>query len=239
MWALCKKELLQFFSSLSGYIAIAVFLLVNGFVLFVFENNVLDFGYATLDRFFELAPWILLLLIPAITMRSFAEEFRTGTWEVLRTLPLTDWQIIGGKFAGAFLVVAIALCPTFLYSCIVHALAADQGLDWGATLGSYFGLYLLAAVFTAIGIWCSSLTANTIVAFLLAALSTAALYYGFHAISLLPTFPAGLDYWVEWVGIDFHYRSISRGLILSTDLIYVISLCFLFFLVTIRNLRKR
>ncbi len=102
MWALCKKELSQFFSSLSGYIAIAVFLLVNGLVLFVFEDNVLDYGYATLDRFFELAPWILLLLIPAITMRSFAEEFRTGTWEVLRTQPLTDWQIIGGKFAGAF-----------------------------------------------------------------------------------------------------------------------------------------
>ena len=96
MWALCKKELSQFFSSLSGYIAIAVFLLVNGLVLFVFEDNVLDFGYATLDRFFVLAPWILLLLIPAITMRSFAEEFRTGTWEVLRTQPLTDWQIIGG-----------------------------------------------------------------------------------------------------------------------------------------------
>lgn len=238
MWALCKKELSQFFSSLSGPIAIALFLIVNGLVLFVFEDNVLDFGYATLDRFFELAPWVLLLLIPAITMRSFAEEFRTGTWEVLRTQPLTDWQVVIGKFLGAYLVVAIALCPTFLYSFIIDTLAADQGLDWGATLGSYLGLFLLAAVFTAIGIWCSSLTANTIVAFLVAALGIATLFYGFHAISLLPTLPAGLDYWIEWAGIDFHYRSVSRGLLLSTDLFYVVSVCFLFFVLTIRNLRS-
>ena len=237
MWALCKKELSQFFSSLSGPIAIALFLVVNGLVLFVFEDNVLDFGYATLDRFFELAPWVLLLLIPAITMRSFAEEFRTGTWEVLRTQPLTDWQIVSGKFMGAYAVVLIALCPTLLYSFIVDLLAADQGLDWGAAMGSYLGLFLLAAVFTSIGIWCSSVTANTIVAFLLASIGTATLYYGFHAISLLPTLPTGIDYWIEWAGIDFHYRSISRGLLLSTDLIYVISLCFLFFVLTIRNLR--
>lgn len=239
MWALSKKELSQFFSSLSGYIAIAVFLLVNGLVLFVFEGNLLDFGYATLDRFFEIAPWVLLLLIPAITMRSFSEEFRTGTWEVLRTQPLSDWQIVLGKYMGALGVVLIALLPTFCYSFVVDALAADQGLDWGATVGSYLGLLLLAAVFTAIGIWCSSLTTNTIVAFLLAAVCTAAFYYGFHAISILPTLPVGFDYWIEWGGIDFHYQSISRGVIISTDLVYALSLCFLFFVLTIHNLKKR
>ena len=115
MWSVCKKELRQFFSSLTGYIAIIVFLLVNGLMLFVFEDNILDFGYATLDRFFQLAPWVLLLLIPAITMRSFSEEFKTGTFELLQTRPLTSWQIIGGKYAGSLIVVAIALIPTLVY----------------------------------------------------------------------------------------------------------------------------
>src|SRR6187455_2961043 len=109
MWSVCKKELRQFFSSLTGYIAIIVFLLVNGVMLFVFENNILEFGYATLDRFFQLAPWILLLLIPAITMRSFSDEFKTGTFEILQTSPLTQWQIIGGKYLGSLIVVIISL----------------------------------------------------------------------------------------------------------------------------------
>ena len=115
MWSVCKKELRQFFSSLTGYIAIIVFLLVNGLVLFVFEDNILDFGYATLDRFFELAPWILLFLIPAITMRSFAEEFKTGTYEILQTRPLTRGQIIGGKYLGSLIVVPVSYTHRDVY----------------------------------------------------------------------------------------------------------------------------
>jgi ABC-2 type transport system permease protein len=239
MWGLCKKELIQFFSSLSGYIAIAVFLLVNGLVLFVFEDNILDFGYASLDRFFELAPWILLLLIPAITMRSFAEEFRTGTYEILATQPLQKTQIILGKYASALIVVLIALVPTFLYAFTVNALAAGEGIDRGATMGSYVGLFFLAAVFTAIGIWCSSLTSNTVVSFLLALLASVIIYYGFNAISQLPVVSSGFDYWIEWLGIDFHYRSISRGVVEFTDLIYFMSLIALFFVFTARNLQQR
>ena len=239
MWGLCKKELVQFFSSLSGYIAIAVFLLANGFVLFVFEDNILDFGYATLDRFFELSPWILLLLIPAITMRSFAEEFRTGTYEVLATQSLTHWQILLGKYMGALLVVLVALLPTFLYALTMEALAADQGIDRGATLGSYGGLFFLSAVFTAIGIWCSSMTSNTVVAFLMALLAAVLLYYGFNAISQLPIVRSGADYWVVWLGIDFHFRSISRGLITFSDVLYFLSLIGLLFVFTLRNLPQR
>ncbi len=239
MWALYRKEISQYFSSLGGIIAIAVFLIVNGLVLFVFEDNLLDFGYATLDRFFELSPWILLLLVPAITMRSFAEEFRTGTWEVLRTQPITFWQLMLGKYLGALFVVVIALLPTFFYAILLQGLAADPGLDWGATLGSYIGLFFLAAVFTAIGIWCSSLSANTIIAFLIALLCMAVFYYGFQAISLIPGIPAGVDYWMEWIGIDFHYRSMSRGLLVLGDLVYFSSILFLFFLLTLRNLRVR
>ena len=239
MWSVCKKELRQFFSSLTGYIAIIVFLLVNGLVLFVFENNILDFGYATLDRFFQLAPWILLLLIPAITMRSFAEEFKTSTYEILQTRPLSRWQIISGKYCGSFIVVVIALLPTIIYIFSIQRLSSNEGIDTGATIGSYIGLFFLAAVFTAIGICCSSFTNNAVVAFIVSLIGCALLYYGFSAISKMPALSNGADYYVEMAGIDFHYRSISRGLIDTRDVIYFLSIIFLFFSITNRNLLKR
>jgi ABC-2 type transport system permease protein len=239
MWSVCKKELRQFFSSLTGYIAIIVFLLVNGLVLFVFENNILDFGYATLDRFFQLAPWILLLLIPAITMRSFAEEFKTGTYEILQTRPLSRWQIISGKYWGSFIVVLIALLPTIIYIFSIQRLSSNEGIDTGATIGSYTGLFFLAAVFTAIGICCSSFTNNAVVAFIVSLVSCALLYYGFSAISKMPALSNGADYYVEMAGIDFHYRSISRGLIDTRDVVYFLSIILLFFSITNRKLLKR
>jgi len=239
MWSICKKELRQFFSNLTGYIAIIVFLLVNGLMLFVFENNILDFGYATLDRFFELAPWILLLLIPAITMRSFSDEFKTGTYELLQTRPLSRWQIVGGKYAGSLLVVVIALLPTIVYFFSIQALTSNEGIDTGATIGSYFGLFFLAAVFTAIGIYFSSVTQNAVVAFIISLIACALLYYGFNAISRLAGLQGGADYYLEMAGIDFHYSSISRGVIDTRDLIYFISVILLFLTLTHRNLIKR
>jgi ABC-2 type transport system permease protein len=239
MFSVCKKELRQYFSSLTGYIAIIVFLLVNGLVLFVFENNIFDFGYATLDRFFQLAPWILLLLIPAITMRSFADEFRTGTYEILQTRPLSRAQVIGGKYLGSLLVVLIALIPTIVYIFSIQRLSSNEGIDTGAAIGSYIGLFFLAAVFTAIGICCSSFTNNAVVAFITSGVASALLYYGFSAISHLPALANGADYYVEMAGIDFHYRSISRGLIDGRDIIYFGSVIFLFLTITNRNLLKR
>jgi ABC-2 type transport system permease protein len=239
MWSVCKKELRQFFSSLTGYIAIIVFLLVNGLVLFVFDDNIFDFGYATLDRFFELAPWILLLLIPAITMRSFAEEFKTGTYEILQTRPLSRWQIIAGKYIGSLAVVIIALLPTIIYIFSVQQLSSNEGLDMGATVGSYIGLFFLAAVFTAISICCSSFTNNAVVAFIASLAGCALLYYGFNAASKIPALKNGPDYYVEMIGIDFHYRSISRGLIDTRDIVYFTSAVVLFFFITNRNLLKR
>src|SRR6185436_3896079 len=232
MWSVCKKELRQFFSSLTGYIAIIVFLLVNGLMLFVFENNILDFGYATLDRFFQLAPWILLLLIPAITMRSFAEEFRTGTYEILQSRPLARWQIVGGKYLGSLMVVFLALLPTIIYIVSIQKLSSGAGLDTGATMGSYIGLFFLAAVFTAIGICCSSFTNNAVVAFIVSLIGCSLLYYGFSASSKMPALSNGADYYVEMTGIDFHYRSISRGLIDTRDVIYFFSVILLFFSIT-------
>lgn len=239
MWSVCKKELRQFFSSLTGYIAIIVFLLVNGLMLFVFDNNIFDYGYATLDRFFELAPWVLLLLIPAITMRSFADEFKTGTFEILQTRPLSRSQISGGKYFGSLTVAVIAIIPTIIYFFSIQALAADEGIDTGAAIGSYIGLFFLAAVFTAIGVAVSSFTSNAVVAFIISLIACALLYYGFGAISRLAGLSGGADYYIEMLGIDFHYRSISRGVIDTRDIIYFVSLIFLFLTITNRNLLKR
>ena len=239
MWSICKKELRQFFSSLTGYIAIIVFLLANGLMLFVFKDNLLDFGYATLDRFFELAPWILLLLIPAITMRSFADEFKGGTFEILQTRPLTRWQIVGGKYLGSLVVALIALLPTVVYFFSIQALSSNEGIDTGATIGSYIGLFFLAAVFTAIGICISSFTSNAVVAFIISLIACVLLYYGFNAISELAAFEGGIDYYIEMLGIDFHYRSISRGVIDTRDIIYFLSVIFLLLIITDRNLLKR
>ena len=239
MWSVCKKELRQFFSSLTGYIAIIVFLLVNGLMLFVFENNIFDFGYATLDRFFQLSPWILLLLIPAITMRSFADEFKAGTYEILQTRPLSRNQIIAGKYFGSLVVVLVALLPTIIYVFSVQKLSSNEGIDTGATIGSYIGLVFLASVFTAVGICSSSFTNNSVVAFIASVIGCALLYYGFGAISHLPGLSGGADYYVEMVGIDFHYHSISRGVIDTRDIIYFITVVILFLSITNRNLLKR
>lgn len=239
MWSVCKKELRQFFSSLTGYIAIIVFLLVNGLMLFVFENNILDFGYATLDRFFALSPWILLLLIPAITMRSFADEFKAGTFEILQTRPLSGWQIVLGKYLGSLIVVLIALLPTIVYYFSIQQLSSNEGIDSGATIGAYIGLFFLAAVFTAIGICISSFTSNAVVAFIISLIVCVLLYYGFSAISRLPVLSGGFDYYIEMAGIDFHYRSISRGVIDTRDIIYFVSVIFLMLTITYRNLLKR
>lgn len=239
MWAVCKKELKQFFSSLTGYIAIIVFLLVNGLVLFVFNNNIFDAGYATLEKFFQLAPWVLLLLIPAITMRSFSDEFKSGTWEILQTRPLRHRDIIMGKYLGSLVVVLVALLPTLVYFITIQQLSGHQGLDTGATIGSYLGLVLLSAVFTAIGIFTSSLTSNSVVAFILSLIGCALIYYGFSAISALPVFSGNADYYVEMAGIDFHYRSISRGVVDTRDMLYFFTVIILFLLLTSRNLIKR
>jgi gliding motility-associated transport system permease protein len=240
MWSVCKKEFRQFFSSLTGYIAIVVFLLLNGLFFFVFpDTNLLDYGYASLEKFFELAPWILLLLIPAITMRSFSDEFRGGTFEILQTRPLKRSEIVAGKYFGALLVVVIALLPTVIYAVTLQYLAAEGGIDMGATIGSYLGLFFLSAVFVAIGIFCSSLTNNAVVAFILGAFVCFIVYSGFNAVSRIPALQSGADYYVEMLGIDFHYRSISRGVVDSRDIIYFFSLIAFFLVFSNRNLLKR
>ncbi|MEO6916642.1 MAG: ABC transporter permease subunit [Chitinophagaceae bacterium] len=239
MWPIWKKEFSQYFSSLTGFIAILVFLLLNGFILFVLpDTNVFDFGYATLDKFFFQAPWILSLLLPAITMRSFSDEFRSGTYETLVTRPVTKWQIITGKYFGSLSIAVIALLPTIVYAICIQQLAEGDGIDGGAAIGSYIGLFFLSAAFIAIGIFCSSLSINAVVAFLLSAVSCLLLYTGFSLISRIPVFVSGADYYIEMLGMDFYYRSISRGVVDSRDVIYFLSLIFFFLFMTRNRLKS-
>ena len=172
-------------------------------------------------------------------MRSFSDEFKSGTYEILQTKPLSRWQIVAGKYIGTLLVVTIALIPTILYVISVQALSETGGIDTGATIGSYIGLLFLAAVFCAIGLFCSSCSNNAVIAFIISASACLLLYNGFEIISRIPAFTAGPDYYIEMLGIDFHYRSVSRGVLDSRDAVYFLSViaCFLFF--THRNLIRR
>ena len=240
MISIVKKEFYQFFSSLTGYITIILFLLVNALYLFVLkDSNIFDFGYATLSSFFELAPWIFIFLIPALGMRSFSDEFKSGTFETLKTSPLTKWQIVAGKYVAIIAVILIALIPTILYVITIQSLSSTGGIDGGAITGSYIGLFFLASVFAAITIWCSSLTSNAVVAFLLSAFACIILYFGFSAISKLPVFTGNADYYIEMLGIDFHYQSISRGVLDTRDIIYFLSVIFIFLFATQKNLIKK
>ncbi len=240
MISIAKKELHQFFSSLTGYITIILFLLVNGLNLFVLkDSNIFDFGYATLDKFFELAPWVFIFLTPALAMRSISEEYKTGTFEILSTRPLTKWQIVTGKYVAVITVVLITLLPTLLYVLTIHSLSANGTIDGGGIAGSYIGLIFLAAVFSAISVWCSGLTSNAVIAFLTGAFACVVLYFGFSAISKLPAFAGNADYYIEMLGIDFHYRSISRGVLDTRDIIYFFSIIFLFLFATQKNLSKK
>ena len=240
MISLVKKELHQFFSSLTGYITIILFLLVNGLYLFILkDSNIFDFGYATLDKFFELAPWIFIFLIPALAMRTLSEEYITGTFEISQTRPLTKWQIVSGKYLAVLTVILIALIPTFLYVYTINALSASGSIDSGGISGSYIGLFFLAAVFAAISMWCSGLTSNAVIAFLVGAFACLVLYFGFNAISKLTVFSGNADYYIEMLGIDFHYRSISRGVVDTRDIIYFLSIIFLFLFATQKSLTKK
>ncbi|MCB0695914.1 MAG: gliding motility-associated ABC transporter permease subunit GldF [Chitinophagaceae bacterium] len=235
------KEINSFFSSIVGYVAILVFLVACGLFLWVFEDSsILAYGYATMDRYFELAPWLLALLIPAITMRSFADEFKGGTIEWLSTKPLTDFDIIMGKYLACFTLVAFALLPTLIYAYTINNLALiDNKVDFGAIAGSYFGLLFLAGSFTAIGIFCSSLTNNQVVGFLVSLFACYLLYSGFDSLAALPSFAEGIDYYLSMVGMAFHYKSISRGLVDSRDVIYFLSIITLFMALTRFSLNSR
>lgn len=239
MYSVYRKELQGFFSSLIGYLTIGVFLLVLGLIMFVFpDTSLLNFSYATLDQLFEIAPWVFLILIPAVTMRALAEERQQRTLELLLTYPLSPTQIVLGKYFASLTIAVLALLPTLLYYYTVYELGSPQGnLDSGAIAGSYLGLVFLAGIFCAIGMFASSLSQNQIIGFLLAATLCFLMHYGFQFVSNLPIFVGRVDNAVQLFGIEQHYRSISRGLIVLADVVYFVSVAAWFLYVTVLRVK--
>lgn len=241
MFSLLKKEISSFLSSLIGYIVIIVFLLAISLYMWVFpgESNILEGGYSNIDTLFVIAPWVFMFLIPAITMRSFSDEKRSGTIELLLTYPLTDIQIILAKYFAGLLLVIFSLLPTLLFYLTVHLLGNPSGnIDTGGMWGSYLGLLFLASGFVAIGIFSSSLTDNQIIAFIISLFITFICYLGFESVSSLFSL-GGIESLVISLGINNHYVSMSRGVIDTRDMLYFLSLITIFLLMTRTVLESR
>ena len=230
--AILKKEFNSFFASPIAYLVIGIFLLTNGLFLFIFNDdfNILNAGFADVTPFFYLTPWIFLFLIPAITMKSFADEFNTGTIELLKTKPVSNWQIVLGKYTASLFLVIIAIIPTFIYVYTVYKLGNPIGnIDFGSTIGSYIGMLFLASTYTSIGLFTSTLSKNQIVAFILGVFITFFLFFGFDAIA---TSFGNSSLTIKNLGINEHFKSISRGVIDTRDLIYFLSVTIFFLFIT-------
>jgi len=240
MISIFRKELRSFFSNATGYIVIGIFLLLTGLFLWVIpgEFNILDNGYANVDGLFYLAPWLFLFLCPAVTMRLFAEEKQTGTWELLATKPLSKLHIVLGKYFAGWALVSIALLPTLIYYFSVSYLAEPIGnVDSGAFWGSFIGLFCLAAVYVAIGTFSSSLSKNQIVSFVVAIVLCFFFYYGFDLLASFFTSGQSIQIF-ETFGIHAHYKSMSRGVIDSRDVLYFVVLSNVFLSATVLKIKS-
>lgn len=237
MKSILLREIKSFFGSPIGYLVIAIFLLLNGLFLWVFDGdfNILNSGFADLSPFFTLSPWILIFLIPAVTMRSFSDEKKQGTIELLFTKPLSIWQIVNGKFLGAFLLIIIALLPTIIYVLVLSSFGNPEGnIDMGSTLGSYFGLLFLIAGYTSIGIFTSTLSDNQIVAFITAVFVCFLFYFGFAGAA---KYTGDFGGFIGALGMDYHFKSMSRGVLDTRDIIYFVSITVLFLSLTVYKLK--
>jgi ABC-2 type transport system permease protein len=234
MLSIYFKEINSFFGTLTGYIVIGVFLIFSGLIMWVLSStSVFEFSYANMDSFFFLAPVLFVFLIPAITMRSFAEEGQQKTLELLFTKPVTDKQLILGKYFANLTLVLIALLPTIIYYISIYILGSPKGnIDSGAVFGSYIGLIFLSGVFVSVGMFSSALTNNQVIAFIMAIVISVVLQWGFFVIGKLPVFWGVWDDFIQKFGIEYHYSSISKGLIDTRDILYFISVIIIFLLIT-------
>jgi ABC-2 type transport system permease protein len=238
MKSIVLREIKSFFGSPIGYLVIAVFLILNGLFLWVFQGdyNILNTGFADLTPFFTLAPWILIFLIPAVTMRSFSDEKKQGTLELLLTKPLSIWQIVNGKFLGALLLICMAIIPTFIYVKVISSLGMPEGnIDMGSTIGSYFGLLFLIAAYSAIGIFTSTLSENQIVAFIVAVFLCFIFFFGFEGLA---TVVPKISTVIASLGMQDHYKSMSRGVLDTRDILYFVSITIAFLSFTVYNLKS-
>ena len=240
MLQVLSKEFNSFLNSLIAYIVMGVFLTSIGLLMWVFpDTSVLDYGYAEMSTLFSLGPYVFVFLVPAITMKSFAEEKKTGTLELLFTKPLTDWDIILGKYFACFFLVLLSLLPTLIYYFTLSNLGDPKGnIDTPGIIGSYIGLSLLGGVFCSIGILASSITPNQSLAFMVAAFLCYLAYAGFESLALLNVWSSSA-LMIKQIGLLYHYDSLSKGLIDSRDLVYFISVIALMLLVTRLNLGAR
>lgn len=227
MLAIFKKEVNAFLSSLTAYLVIVIFLTAVGLFVWVFpDTNVFDYGFADLSTLFNLSPYVLMFLVPAITMRTFAEERKAGTLELLFTKPLTDWDIILGKYLACLLLVVLALLPTLVYYYTIYQLGNPRGnVDSAGVVGSYLGLVLLGAVFAAIGTFASSISENQIVSFLIAVFLCFLLHTGIGSLAGLEVW-GGDAYLVSQLGLDYHYNALGKGLIDLRNVVYFLSVVF-------------
>jgi ABC-2 type transport system permease protein len=211
--------------------------LINGIFLFLLkDSSIFENGYASMDQFFDLAPWVLLFLIPAISMRSLSDELKSGTFELLKTKPLKPLQIVVGKYLSVLLISLFAIIPTFVYVITISYFSSSASIDSGGIAGSYIGLFLLSATFASICLCCSGITSNSVVAFLMGGFICLVFYFGFNSISKISIFQGTVDYYIEMLGIDFHYKSISRGVLDTRDLMYFFSVIFLSLFITKKKL---
>jgi len=241
MYSLLRKEISVFFNGATGYLVVVVFLIINSLFIWIFdgEYNILDGGYSSLDSLFILAPWIFLFLVPAVTMRLFAEEKRTGTIELLFTRPLTDLQIILAKYLSGLVLVLMSLLPTLIYFATIYLLGNPVGnIDTGGTWGSYIGLFFLAAIYVSVGVFTSAITTNQIIAFITGMLVCFILYTGFDSLSGVSALQS-IDGIIVNLGINEHYKSMSRGVIDSRDVLYFIGVIAFFILLTRTVLQSR
>src|SRR5690606_10216663 len=236
MFAILKKEINSFFASPIGYLVIALFLVLNGLFLWMFNGdfNILESGFADMTPFFLLAPWILVFLVPAVTMRSFSDEKKQGTLELLVTKPVSHLHIVLGKYFGALVLIILALLPTLLYILALDNLKMPTDiLDYGSIIGSYLGLLFLVAAYAAIGLFASTISDNQIVAFISAVFLCFFFYFGFEGLSGFSALP------LEQLGMEAHYNSISRGVLDTRDLLYFISISTFFIVITQFNIQKK
>lgn len=239
MKALYWKEIKSYLNSLIAYLVIILFLVLTGLVLWVFpDTNILDYGYAEMSSFFQLTPLILMFLVPAITMRTFSEEYKTGTISLLFTMPISSYEMVVAKLLSAWTLISIAILPTIVYYFLISNLASPVGnIDTASVVGSYFGLLLLAGVFVSIGNFVSALTQNQIIAFLLAAFLCYFLYEGLHQLAGI--FSGKLNFYLDYFSLQYHYNSLSRGVLDTRNIIYLLSILFLLLLGNTTILEKQ
>ncbi len=238
MKSIVLREIKSFFGSPIGYLVIAIFLILNGLFLWVFEGdyNILNSGFADVTPFFTLSPWILIFLIPAVTMRSFSDERKQGTLELLLTKPLSIWEIVNGKFLGAVILICLAIVPTFIYIKAISYLGMPEGnIDMGSTLGSYFGLLFLIGAYSSIGIFTSTLSDNQIVSFITSVFLSFIFFFGFQ--ELANTLP-NLSNTIAFIGMQDHFKSMSRGVLDTRDIIYFSSVIVIFLSLTVYQLKS-